>query len=37
MFWADSACPHLKEKEKNIITFAKSIKILRVMACWKAL
>jgi hypothetical protein len=31
------ACPHLKGKKENFITFAKSVKILRVMACWKAL
>jgi hypothetical protein len=27
---------HLKGKE-NVITFAKHVRILRVMACWKAL
>jgi hypothetical protein len=32
-----TACPHLKGKKENVITYAKSVKILRVMACWKAL
>jgi hypothetical protein len=31
------ACPHLKGKKEKVITFAKSVKILPVMACWKAL
>jgi hypothetical protein len=44
LFWANSmlwqwlrACPHLKGKKENVITFAKSVRILRVMACWKTL
>jgi hypothetical protein len=32
-----TTCPHLKEKKENVITFAKIVKIFRVMACWKAL
>jgi hypothetical protein len=32
-----TACPHLKRKKENVITFAKSVRILHVMAfCWKA-
>jgi hypothetical protein len=26
-----------KKRKKDVITFAKSVKILHVMACWKAL
>jgi succinate-acetate transporter protein len=44
-FWADSVAmvvadsmPSFERKEKkNVITFAKSVRILLVMACWKAL
>jgi hypothetical protein len=32
-----TTCPHLKGKKENIITFAKSVRILRMMGCWKAL
>ena len=32
-----TTCPYLKGKKENVITFAKSVRILRVMACWKAL
>jgi hypothetical protein len=30
-------CPHLKGKKENVITFAKSVRILHVMACCKLL
>jgi hypothetical protein len=35
-----TTCPHLKGKKgkkQNIITYAISVKILHMMACWKAL
>jgi hypothetical protein len=31
------ACPHLKGKKENVITYAKCVIILRMMAYWKAL
>jgi hypothetical protein len=34
---ADSMPSFESKKKENVITFAKSVKILRVMACWKAL
>jgi succinate-acetate transporter protein len=45
LFWANSAAmavvdsmPTFENKrKKDVITFAKSVKILHVMACWKAL
>jgi hypothetical protein len=44
LFWADSGAmavadsmPSFERKKENVITFAKSVRILRVMACWKAL
>jgi hypothetical protein len=32
-----TACPHLEGKKENVLTFAKSFRILCVMPCWKAL
>jgi hypothetical protein len=32
-----TVCPHFKRKKENLITFTKSVRVLRVMACWKAL
>jgi succinate-acetate transporter protein len=45
LFWADSAAmavltvlPSFERKKKEkVITFAESVRILCVMACWKAL
>jgi hypothetical protein len=31
------ACPCLKGRDENVITFANNVRILRVMASWKAL
>jgi hypothetical protein len=43
-FWVDSAVvamadsmPSFERKKENVITYAKSVRILRVMACWNAL
>jgi hypothetical protein len=43
-FWADlvamavaTCMPSFEREKKNIITYAKSVRILHVMACWKAL
>jgi hypothetical protein len=43
-FWGDSPTmalvniiPSFEGKKENVKTFAKSIRILHVMACWKAL
>jgi hypothetical protein len=44
LFWADSTAMakadnmlSFERKENNVITIAKSVRILRMMACWKAL
>jgi hypothetical protein len=29
--------PSFERKKENVITYAKSVRILRVMACWNAL
>ena len=34
---ADSMPSFERKKKENVITFAKSVKILHVTACWKAL
>jgi hypothetical protein len=29
--------PSFKKKKENVLTYAKNIRILHIMACWKAL